>query len=137
MPTVKKFGQRISLDPMLLEADPKETRSLTQAKGDLLYGKVLETINQWTAANGDRLISPDVVVSCDPRGLLVDIRMAVVPAFRGLSWFVREFNTAAFHLRCQRACEQVGVWWRQKHYDHSIEFTEEGWQQIKSMHRRN
>jgi hypothetical protein len=120
---------------MLLEMDPEVSRKIAQEKGDLLYGKILDTIQKVTNGNGDRLVSPNVVVSCSPRGLVVDVRMALIPGVPGMSWFVHEFNPDRFHLYCRKACEQVAVWWRLKHYAHSIEFTEDRWGRIKSPHR--
>jgi hypothetical protein len=92
------------------------------------------TIQNWISADKERkLKSPRLMLSCDRRGLVINMIAAEDTVLACSQWFSTGFNLNAFNAAYRAALTSVGECWAREDFSSTFVVTEGGVEKIPSV----
>ncbi|MCK9470014.1 MAG: hypothetical protein M0Q49_11420 [Porticoccaceae bacterium] len=131
-----QFGNRITLHD-------KEAARLPGGRCNPVYlaqfvGAAVQntqnTIKDWVSKDSEKkLIRPTLMISCDPKGIVINLECEEATVFAASTWFAVQYNPTAFNQNYRSALTAVAERWAREDYSQTFVVTEGGVQTIASV----
>jgi len=131
-----QFGNRITLND-------KQAAILPGQRINPLYvaqftnaavGSTQNTLQSWVSPDKERkLVRPTVMISADPKGLVINMECAEVSVLEAATWFAVQYNATAFNANMRDGLTAAAERWARDEYDLTFVVSESGVEVIPSV----